>query len=216
LIIRGGDAIEIKKTEGLMSDIPLNSSYPKDKLRANNTKISDTCRNCEEWTEKDIIYAIGYIPQKSKSVKALAFIYGIDYCANEGRYKFYENAARNVLRGIPNIDYVENSNELLLAHNIDPLNRAYFRARGMWGIESPFSIFRNYVKSKTRKKNKKPEFELLCVINKQKLSAFENYDRLLDLENSNTNLSITDITIDDPNNAMGSIDAVLIKYLIWH
>lgn len=61
LILKNGDAIEIKKIESLNSDIALNSSYPKVKLYSNNPMITKACRECENWQEKDIIYAIGYI-----------------------------------------------------------------------------------------------------------------------------------------------------------
>ena len=38
------------------SQIALNSSYPKDKLYADSPMITQECRECENWREKDIIY----------------------------------------------------------------------------------------------------------------------------------------------------------------
>jgi NgoPII restriction endonuclease len=61
LILRYGDAIEVKKIQSLNSQIALNSSYPKSKLFANSPLIAFACRQCEEWTEKDLIYAIGVV-----------------------------------------------------------------------------------------------------------------------------------------------------------
>ena len=58
-MIRNGDAIEVKKIQISSPQIPLNSSYPKSKLFSNNPQIASACRNCETWTEKDIVYAIG-------------------------------------------------------------------------------------------------------------------------------------------------------------
>ncbi|MDQ7058789.1 MAG: NgoPII family restriction endonuclease [Ghiorsea sp.] len=46
-MILGGDAIEVKKVESFNSGIPLNSSYPKDKLYADDHRINQTCRNSE-------------------------------------------------------------------------------------------------------------------------------------------------------------------------
>ena len=52
LIIRGGDAIEIKKIENPNSVIALNSSYPKAMLYSDSPMISNACRGCENWQEK--------------------------------------------------------------------------------------------------------------------------------------------------------------------
>jgi hypothetical protein len=59
LIIRNGDAVEVKKIGTIGSQIALNSSFPKAKLFAKDPMISADCRKCEAWTEKDLVYAIG-------------------------------------------------------------------------------------------------------------------------------------------------------------
>ena len=46
LIIRDGDAIEVKKIQSLKSQIALNSSYPKSKLFSDSPMITSACRNC--------------------------------------------------------------------------------------------------------------------------------------------------------------------------
>ena len=74
IILKNGDAIEVKKIESLKSSIALNSSYPKSKLYYNDPMLTSYCRNCENWQEKDIIYAIGVI--KDKKLKLLWLIYG--------------------------------------------------------------------------------------------------------------------------------------------
>lgn len=78
-IIANGDAIEVKKTENTTSDLALNSSYPKAKLYTNSPMISKECRECEKWTEKDILYACGVC--KDKKLSLLSFVYGINYAA---------------------------------------------------------------------------------------------------------------------------------------
>ena len=57
LIIKNGDAVEVKKISSLKSQIALNSSYPKDKLLSSDPMIANDCRKCENWQEKDIIYS---------------------------------------------------------------------------------------------------------------------------------------------------------------
>ncbi len=47
LILKNGDAIEIKKIESIKNQIALNSSYPKNKLYANSPLITQACRECE-------------------------------------------------------------------------------------------------------------------------------------------------------------------------
>lgn len=53
MLRNGGDAIEVKKLQS-MGDLALNSSHPKRKLRIDNPKINQHCRNCEEWNERDM------------------------------------------------------------------------------------------------------------------------------------------------------------------
>lgn len=71
LILKNGDAIEIKKTETL-GELQLNSSHPEAVLKS-SYNISNECKQCEEqpWEYKDIIYTIGHIPKQSKTLKSL-------------------------------------------------------------------------------------------------------------------------------------------------
>ena len=52
LILKGGDAIEIKKIETINTDIHFNSSFPKSKLYADDDMISNDCKNCEKLFEE--------------------------------------------------------------------------------------------------------------------------------------------------------------------
>lgn len=60
-ILKLGDTIEVKKIEGKNASLALNSSYPKHKLFSNSKLITEACRNCENWSEKDIIYTVGIV-----------------------------------------------------------------------------------------------------------------------------------------------------------
>ena len=74
LIIKGGDALEIKKLSGTnFSDLALNSSYPKSKLYSDSPMITSACKTCEAWKEKDIIYAVG--SASNQELKGLTFLY---------------------------------------------------------------------------------------------------------------------------------------------
>jgi len=79
MILKGGDAIEVKKTESPFSNLQLNSSHPKAKLHCDNPKISKACKECEIWQEKDLIYTIGYV--KEKKLLSLWMVYGDCYAA---------------------------------------------------------------------------------------------------------------------------------------
>ena len=65
IMIRGGDAIEVKKTQSANSDLALNSSYPKSNMQSSNPMITQECRYCEEWVEKDLIYCVGHTSDES-------------------------------------------------------------------------------------------------------------------------------------------------------
>ena len=80
IILKNGDAIEVKKIESLKSGIALNSSYPKAKLYSDEPMITNSCRNCEDWQEKNIIYTIGVV--KDKKLQLLWLIYGDCYAAD--------------------------------------------------------------------------------------------------------------------------------------
>jgi hypothetical protein len=145
-ILKGGDAIEIKKVEGNASSLALNSSYPKDKLYADSPMITMDCRNCEiDWKEKDIIYAVGVV--KDNNINRLCFVYGEDYAANHETYERIRTTIKNGIDSISDVEFGE-TKELGRVNKVDPLGITYLRIRGMWGIEIPFSVF-DYVTNGT-------------------------------------------------------------------
>ena len=83
LMLRGGDAIEIKKLQSRDSQIQLNSSFPKNKLHANDSRIASEARNAEPWTEKDILYVVGNVDSGAKNVRSMWWVYG-DCLIDEG------------------------------------------------------------------------------------------------------------------------------------
>ena len=134
----GGDAIEVKKIESKGAALALNSSYPKAKLFADSPMIKKACRDCENWSVKDMLYAVGVV--NGNFLNSLAFVYGEDYCASKEIYEAIKTTIKNGVESIPDVEFTE-SKELGHVNRVDPLGITYLRIRGMWGIENPFTVF---------------------------------------------------------------------------
>lgn len=202
----GGDAIEVKKVETMLGGIALNSSYPKAKLYSNDNMITSECRNCEEWDEKDMIYAIGVVNDQSRELRALCLVYGSDYCANKEVYERIKNIIKNGVEEIPGVEFAE-TNELGRVNRVDPLGITYLRVRGMWHIEHPLKVFRPYFTA-----NANDRFSLMVIINNEKFETFDNRDLLYELQEVVENFSISDINIPNPDNPARLKPAKLITY----
>ena len=87
LMLKNSDAIEIKKLESKNSAIALNSSYPKAKLYADSPMITTTCRGCENWNTKDMLYSVGFVPKGTSLLKSLWLVYGDCFCADKETYE---------------------------------------------------------------------------------------------------------------------------------
>ena len=168
MIIRNGDAIEVKKIENPRSALALNSSYPKAKLYANSQMISSACRNCEEWVEKDIIYSVGVVNKNQLS--KLFFVYGVDYAASANIYERIKSVISTGVNSIPDVEFGE-TKELGRVNRVDPLGITYLRIRGMWGIENPAKVF-SYTYTPSNN-----DFEFVAIINTDKYNSFPNVDR---------------------------------------
>ncbi len=117
LILKNSDAIEVKKLQSKNSTIALNSSYPKAKLYAKSPMITNACKTCENWSVKDIIYAIGYTDDSS--LKSLWFIYGDCFCADEEIYERIKKTISSGINLIPDIEFTQ-TNELGKIKKVDP------------------------------------------------------------------------------------------------
>ncbi len=193
LILKNGDAIEIKKTEAL-GDLQLNSSHPKAILYSSQN-ISDECRNCEAkaWIKKDILYTMGHIPKKSKNLKSLWFVYGTCYAANEDIYQDVVNEIKDTLKTTNTLQIDIDCKELGKVKNIDSLKITYLRIRGMWVIKHPSKVFDDLYKQTDE------VFSLIAIIPLEKYNTFPKEDR--DNIESNKSITITDEEISNPNNA---------------
>lgn len=201
-MLRGGDAIEVKKIESNGSSLALNSSYPKRTLKSSSPMISASCRNAENWTEKDMIYAVGIV--KGNQLKHLAMVYGLDYCASDECYSRIKTTMKSGVEAIHGVEFAE-TNELGRINKVDPLGITYMRVRGMWGIENPWNVF-NYVY--TRELNKK--FNFMCIINDEKWATFDNTEMITSLNVDG--FSIADIKVKNPDNPANLVPAKLIAF----
>ena len=205
-ILKYGDAVEIKKIESNGSALALNSSYPKHKIYSSSTLINNACRNCEKWTEKDIIYCVGLI--KDNKLKRLCMVYGLDYCATEEVYTRLRDRIKDAARSAEGVEFSE-SKELAHVNKVDPLGITYLRVRGMWGIDNPWTVF-SYLY--TQPSN--CDFDFFCIINNDKLKEFYNYQTLLDLSKTDTRLTIQSVKVKNPDNPVQRNDAILITFKI--
>lgn len=192
IILKNGDAIEVKKVQGNANALALNSSYPKDKLYADSTMITSNCRNCEQWNVKDIIYIVGNTTDTH--LKELWFVYGDCYAADKEIYERIKDTIINGLHSIPNIELAE-TNELGKIKKVDPLGITDLRVRGMWSIFHPKKVF-DYIP----KQSILSDFKFYCVIKTEKFEQFsqEDKDSLYNLVNDK--FFIHDIQIRNPNN----------------
>lgn len=204
IIIRGGDAIEVKKIESPLSQLALNSSYPKAKLCSDSSMITAACRNCEQWTEKDIIYAVGVV--KGSHLKKLLLVYGVDYAASAEIYERIKSIISNGVNNIPDVELAA-TEELGHVNRVDPLGITYLRVRGMWGIDNPARVF-SYVFTPVTN----AEFDFAAIINTDKYNSFPSTDRE-EIENLTDNsFRVDDVRIKTPDNPTVLKDAKLITF----
>ena len=205
-MLRGGDAIEVKKIETLDASLALNSSYPKHVIRADSPMISEACRNSENWAEKDMLYVVGSV--HNNILKHLVMVYGLDYCASESCYLRLKS---HIAQGVNAIDGVEfaATRELGRVNRVDPLGVTYLRIRGMWGIENPWNVFRYVYQRDMRRK-----LNFMCLINESKWNRLTGTERVIDSSRKNSRLEVVDVKIKDPDNPARLNRAKMIKFSV--
>jgi hypothetical protein len=205
IMIKGGDAIEVKKTQSANSSLALNSSYPKTDLRSTSPMITSECRDCEDWEVKDLIYCVGHTTDTD--IKSLWMVYGSSYAAKHETYQRIKTTISDGIKTIPDVVFAD-TKELGRVNQVDPLGITNLRIRGMWQIENPRKVF-NYLHETTDK-----DFELVCIIPTEKYNSFPNESRSK-LEGINENgFSIEDKQIKNPNNPAKLMDCKLIKLCV--
>ncbi|MEG4804651.1 NgoPII family restriction endonuclease [Microcoleus sp. ARI1-B5] len=211
LMLRNGDAIEVYKIQTSKGSIQLNSSYPKSKLFSNNPQIVAACRDCEAWTEKDILYAIGVTSNDNtkENLKTLWLIYGDCYAASK---EYYEGIKDQIASGINAISDVESSEteELARVNKVDPLSITSLRVRPMWLINHPSSVFDYVDTGYDPKKN----FQIIAIMKESKYLSFSLDSRTMIESISVPGFKINTDSIKCPDNPDNLIPAKIITYKI--
>lgn len=203
IMLRQGDAIEVKKTQSANSDLALNSSYPKANIQSDSLMITNECRSCESWVEKDLIYCVGHTDDES--LKSLWMVYGNIYAAKHETYQVIKQKITDGINEIPNVELAE-TNELGRVNRVDPLGITNLRIRGMWQIQNPRRVF-HYLHTQTQN-----HFELVAIIPTLKYNSFPSISRERIEKFNNARLSIKDKQVKNPNNPAELIDVKLIVY----
>ena len=208
LIIKGGDAFEIKKIQSFKSSLALNNSPPKDRLHSDDPRITVNCRNVEggNWSSKEMFYVVGCA--QSGKVKYLFFVHGRCYAAEK---KIYEEKANRLKKNIDTFFKAEGweatkTIELGRINRMDPLGITNFRIRGMWEIENPVRVFSYRYKVDERK-----DFSLAAIMTKAKYDSFPESDRAA-IE-GDSSITSRPTTVKNPNNPAEMLDAQLIT--LW-
>jgi len=202
-IIKKSDAVEVKKISGIKSGIALNSSYPKTKLLSSDAMITTACKECEKWTKKDYIYAIGTVI--NQKLKLLWLVYGDCYAAEKNTYERIKKVIKNGVETIPGVQFSK-TKELGKIKKVDPLEITDLRVRGMWHIENPLRVF-DYLGDYDPAK----EFTMYAIMKKDKYLSFPSADKNKIESKAISGLSIKDVRIKDPNNPAKYTDAEMLK-----
>ena len=207
MIIKNSDAFEVKKIESPRSSLALNSSPPKDKLLSRDIRITNACRNCEAnmWVEKDLFYVIGHAI--GGKIKYLFFIHGRCYAADHTVYDIIHIPIKKEVDSVIDSLGFEKGRtvEIGKVKRVDPLGITELRIRGMWQIQNPLIVYKNFCKIEGNDK-----FHLFALMGKGKYDTFPK-DDIKNLE-ANKDISVKDIKIKDPNNPAKLIEAKLISF----
>ena len=198
--------IEIKKLESKNSAIALNSSYPKAKLYANSPMITKACKACEEWSVKDMLYAIGYV--KQSNLKSLWLVYGDCFCAEKETYERIKDTISNGINTIADVEFTE-TKELGKVKKVDPLGITDLRIRGMWHIENPNKIF-SYIYEYDESK----DFQLICLMTKDKYDSFSSEDREAVESLELDGVEVLDVKVKSPDNPVKLMEAKLLVFKV--
>jgi hypothetical protein len=207
-MIRGGDAIEVKKISNLTSSIALNSSHPKNKLHSDDPRVASGAKAAEPWTEKDIVYAIG--STANSELKRLWLIYGDCFAASREVYERVVDPISRASRAVYTelgFDLEVATNEIAKFNKVDPSGITDLRVRGMWSIKNPSVVFADQVHAT-------PQRQYYLLMREEKYMSFSEQDRSSLEAITIAGFSNTTISIKNPDNPAQTIQARLISYEI--
>lgn len=203
-----GDAFEFKKSQGSPGgDIPLNSSWPKDRLRCDSRMLTDECVKCEPWTERDLFYICGGVPKESTRI---SWIWVADARLMAADHTVYEGLREQIRLGISKIPGIRfaPTDELGKVNELDPTAATGLRIRGMWSLEKPGKFFSSVpgVRQSTSP-------TLHAILRKDKWNSMNKVSRNRIAKFVGTaGFSMNEVKVRDPNIVGATIDAILIRY----
>ena len=207
-MLKGSDAIEIKKVESAKNTLQFNSSYPKNKLSSGNQKNSEKCKNCEKWDTKDMIYIVGHV--QNSILHNIFFVYGDVYCDAHSVYEKVENTIKECVQTLDGIELSE-TKELGRINKVDHLGISSLRVRGMWVIDSPFKQFEYLYKGEDKEESL--SFRLIAIIPEDKYNSFENKSDF-EIFCVNHGVVINDEDVPNPQNPAEMIKCKVIIYKV--
>lgn len=204
-MIRGGDAMEIKKHEGFsISSLSLNSSPPRTILTDEDRNIAMETSNCEPkpW-KRDYLYIIGN--QKSKELRRVTLCYGNCFVACDNDYRdFFDKIKKTITDGDIQGAKFHDSKEFGRISEIDPLDFTRLRIRSMFELDNPNEIFKDQIDWKDNE-----DLMISAIMKKEKFISFPEQDRE-SLESNN--FEIKEFKGKNPDNPEEEIDLVLVRY----
>lgn len=204
-----GDAFEMKKfSGGPMREIQLNSSWPKDRLRLDSYGLTDECKCCESWTERDLFYICGGVPSGTSRI---AWVWVCDarlMAACNETYKRLHANLQSGIRDIPDITFSPTV-ELGKVLGCDRAGRTSLRIRGMWTIPTPGKMFEEVAGVRHSERN--PTLHALIREEKWQALPVASRERIDSLKKT-PGVSVSMVEVPDPNYHGGHIRAVLIRY----
>ncbi|MGQ4006472.1 NgoPII family restriction endonuclease [Francisellaceae bacterium CB300] len=199
-MLKGGDAIEVKKTGSSNSQLQLNSSHPKNRIYINDPKITNAAKTCEDWNVKDLLYIVGN--ENKLQLDNIWLVYGDCFVADKQIYKDIEQPIRETINSLGDNSTTK---ELGRLNNVDPLKVSSLRIRGMWLLTNPSKYFKN-----TFEELSSLEYKVYAIIRKEKFLSFPKQD--IDAISNNEEIIVKDSKIPDPNNPANMID---VKLVLW-
>ena len=202
-MIKGGDAIEIKKHERFSrASLALNSSPPRTILTNEDRNIASETRDCETkpWA-RDYLYIIGN--QKSKKLRRVTLCYGNCFVTCDNVYRdFFDKIKKSISDGLVGTSFLE-TKEFGRIYGIDPQNFTTLRIRSMFELQNPNEIFKDVIDWKDE------DLVISAIMRKEKYESFSDQDC-----NSlkNNKFKIKNFQAKDPDNPKEKIDLVLVRY----
>ena len=199
----GGDAIEVKKIASRMNSIALNSSLPKRTLSADDPKITNDARTCEQWDSRDMLYAIGWVERNT--VRYIFFVYGdCMFKLNE----YYENKFEDLKNSINHDELDQNGNEYGLLRDADGLGIGFnMRIRPINHHDNPLKIFSSIVEL-----DNNANFSLVAIMRSSKFESFPDHAQHLLTDNPGIRQERKQIK--NPDNPEEEIDVEVFSFSV--